>query len=396
MKHQRLIIGLFLLLALIFTTGAHSHPASVLDAVYSVPEAVYSAPDTLYSARVVNATDYRQRGLGAIPSPSGETGTAQLRNLAQSQEFPSTYTWPALLPQALDQGAYSTCVADSLRAIKDMLALRDGNPDETHSTGFIYRNRGQVDWRGEGMVPSEALRQLKDEGTCLNSTFPQRGTYSDLGKYLTPAAHQEALNHRIASYVRLRTVDEVKTALLTTSPVSIMVPVYDSFYAGGDLQLPTNDESCYGYHQLTVVGWRENAHGEKGWWVLNSWGPDWSYGGYCWMPFDYPIMEYWAITDAVEPGTEPIEFNKPAFVEYAPLQLTVRAEAENVPNPTYEYWIKYPDGRWVSNGGYIAEDTYTFPLGEPGYYEIVIYTREYGAAQWSAYHAFKYNFEDRE
>jgi len=123
------------------------------------------------------AEDYTLRPLGAIPSPvmdypqymQPETGVA----------YPEEYTWPYLLPEALDQGPYGMCVAYSLRAIKDMLALENGVA-ENHSAAFIYANRDGSGHYGEGMVPYQALYRLMRDGTCLDSLFPLQGTFPDL------------------------------------------------------------------------------------------------------------------------------------------------------------------------------------------------------------------------
>jgi C1A family cysteine protease len=45
---------------------------------------------------------------------------------------------------------------------------------------------------------------------------------------------------------------------------------------------------------MTIVGWTETH-----WIVLNSWGKNYGDKGFCYIPFDYPIVEVWAITDNI-------------------------------------------------------------------------------------------------
>jgi len=310
------------------------------------------------------AEGYSLRPLGAIPSPLMDAYPAysDIAPLQSMAGFPEEYTWPDLLPKALDQGPYAECVAYSLRAVKDMLALSHGLP-ESHSAGFIYANRHGTEYMGEGMYPLSALANLKKEGVCRDILFPNRGTYPELWPLLTPSLHSDAANHKITNYARIRTNDEVKSCLINTSPVSIMIPVYPSFYnCTGTLSMPGAGETPTGNHEVTICGWKL-IDGNPYWYVLNSWGPGWGENGYCYMPFGYPITEMWAVVDGENIIT-------PASVNFSGISLT--AEVEGLESPQYKFQYRDLRGAWIT-----LQDSYhdTCALPDylpPGSYTVVV------------------------
>jgi len=323
------------------------------------------------------AEDYSLRPLGAIPSPIMDVYPAysDIAPLQTRGAYPDEYVWPALLPQVLDQGQYGMCVAYSFSAVKDMLSLSYGLP-ESHSAGFIYANRHDGEYTGEGMYPSNALSNMQDEGVCRDSLFPNRGTYPMLWPLLTPAMHTDAASHKIANYARLYTDEDVKACLMQTSPVSIMIPVYPSFYVcyPGILSMPAADETANTYHEITIVGWTLIG-GTPYWYVLNSWGDGWADGGYCYMPFGYPIIEMWAVLDAETPPLPEPE----VFIDS--ISFTLEVTSQNVCDPVYQWWLKDLGGNWYCVRDYGPEDSITLSELDAGDYEAVVYVKE-AEASW--------------
>lgn len=267
-----------------------------------------------------NTSPYAKYKLGVIPAKSTDNGTISLNdylnknnNAIQTPNLSlKEYSIPNLIP-ALDQGMYGSCVSYALREEKDIMALNDSNPDNDHqhSTGFIYGYR-VGGYTGEGMETIDALTGLRKNGTCLDSTFPDQGEYPDLHAKITQSMIDEAKHHRIDDYIRLHNTTEIKTALMNISPVYISFKVYDSFYfcfKDGILPTPNKSQEEYcGDHGVVITGWKYNNNNNKLYWrVLNSWSSDFGDNGYCWMPSDYPINEYWALVDSDESKTEDIQ-----------------------------------------------------------------------------------------
>ncbi|MGE5371978.1 MAG: C1 family peptidase [Solirubrobacterales bacterium] len=243
--------------------------------------------------------------LGLLPSPMDARDYRLHHITSVKRVFPAQYINPNLIPEPYDQGESEACVAYSLKAVKEMQEYRERGKFTAFSAAYIYGARAPNDYQGEGMVPRQALKELRKRGDCRDELFPGIYPYPECARKITPLMDQDAAPQRIKTFAALQTVDEIKTALLELGPVTIGIPVYDSFYHGGHLPKPdTGKETLHGYHMLTIIGWLKTNR----WYVLNSWGSGWGeLKGYCTMPYDYPIHEMWSVTDlaaAHRPGYE--------------------------------------------------------------------------------------------
>jgi len=237
-----------------------------------------------------------------VPSPQDYRDYRLSRVTAVKAALPDEFTFPFLVKRPYDQGDVAACVAFSLKAVKEMQEYKERGRFVQFSAAYIYGARGANDLQGEGMIPREALESLRKRGDCREELFPGIYPYDVCARGITPKMDEDARPQRIKTYAAVYTVEEVKTALVELGPVSVSIPVYDSFYQGGHLPNPDKSrERMRGFHMVTLVGWKK----ENRWLALNSWGQDWGHlRGYCTMPFDYPVSEMWAITD-LTPTTQP-------------------------------------------------------------------------------------------
>lgn len=249
---------------------------------------------------------YRQRQLGVVPSPQDYRDYKLTRVTAVKRAFPEEYTYPYLVPKPYDQGDTAACVAYALKALKEMQEYQERQKFNRFSAAYIYGARGPGDYKGEGLIPREALNTLLKRGDCREEIFPGIYPYPICAGRITPKMDKDALPQRIKTYTAIHTVEEAKTALTELGPFCIGLSVYESFYQGGNLPLPNKaTEKLNGFHMLTIVGWNRDNR----WLALNSWGHDWgALKGYCTLPFNYPINEMWAVTD-MSPETKPYEVN---------------------------------------------------------------------------------------
>jgi C1A family cysteine protease len=63
------------------------------------------------------------------------------------------------------------------------------------------------------------------------------------------------------------------------------------------VDIPTEGESAIGGHAMLIVGYNQK---KEEFIVRNSWGPNWGYGGYCYMPWAYCLFgervdDFWVV-----------------------------------------------------------------------------------------------------
>lgn len=184
------------------------------------------------------------------------------------------------------------CVAHALASACAFGEYKAGfNYHHDFSRGFIYANRRDTDYQGEGMIMREALKQLNHEGDCLYPTFPWNEDYPDVKKRLQEMGkvpYKEASQYAISSYFRCYSEREIKEAIMKFGAVVVSITTYESF--SKDCPVPKPEEKSTGGHAMCCYGWDKT-----GWWVRNSWSSLWGYKGDCHIPYEYPVKEWWGI-----------------------------------------------------------------------------------------------------
>lgn len=237
---------------------------------------------------------------GAIPSPKDNRDYKIETLIAGApQDFiPAYYKTTIKIPR-LDQGKSSECVACSLSYIKYIQEQIESGKAEQLSPSYIYGNREEGMYQGEGMIPREALKTLLNYGTTTWNIFPNFYSYPEAKQKYNQ--NKDNLNisakpFKIKSYYAVMPGNELKTTIMNLGAVSAMFPVFECLYRpdeeGKIIYDCANAGEILGYHQMTIIGWTETA-----WIVLNSWGENWGDNGICYIPFDYPIVEAWALID---------------------------------------------------------------------------------------------------
>lgn len=274
---------------------------------------------------------------GVIPSPH------DYRDYPVAKVIPMGAYPEEFIPELTkikNQGSVGACVAFALSTIKEFQECKEKTFYTEYSANFIYGNRAETDYQGEGMYPREALKRLLDYGVCKESLMPGIWNYPAQKKLFTEEIYKDALPQKIKTYAAINTVEEVKNAVYFNGPVLIAIPVYNSFCnCKGDLALPVLSEQIQGYHAIVIIGYTKERYI-----IQNSWGQAWGKEGICYMPLNYPITEKWAITDLVmrhdiiklQIGSNIIEINGvkkeidvAAFIKDNRTFLPVRAIAES-------------------------------------------------------------------
>lgn len=220
--------------------------------------------------------------------------TAATVGIACAADIPKEYKLPFVMP-VLDQGNVGSCVAHAICTAygygEMQLGLKEKGTD--YSRGYLYGNRDDDQYQGEGMMPREALKNLHNYGDVLFEDFPYNMPY----KYICAKIHdigrsklaKLAEQNKIESYFSIHTRTTIQQSLIDTGAVIIYVPIFNDEFTS-DLVAPEEKEpKCTGAHEMCVVGWDET-----GWLVQNSWSEDWGVDGVGHVAFDYPGLDFWS------------------------------------------------------------------------------------------------------
>ncbi len=245
--------------------------------------------------------NFRKYRGGFIPSPKDDRDYKLSELISCSARLPEEYINPLVNEiEIVDQGSSLECVACSLAYLRYLTEYEQSNNRKRFSPSYIYANRSEDMYNGEGMIPREALKTLTNYGICHYADFS--GFY-DVGTamriYKSRSAELDAKAHpfRTSSYYAVEGENEIKTAVMNLGGVMVGYSVYDCMYSpdeDGKIHFSVRTKD-YGNHMLTIVGWND-----YGWICLNSWGREYGKDGICCVPYEYPISEAWAIVDEVK------------------------------------------------------------------------------------------------
>ena len=166
---------------------------------------------------------------------------------------------------------------------------------------FIYYNERSledtVDY-DSGASLRDGIKTLKDYGVCHERTWPYVISKFDVKP--TVKCYNEAGKHRIESYHRLGTINEMLACVAEGYPFVFGFAVYESFESQtvkrtGIADMPKKDERMIGGHAVMAVGYDQK---QKRFIVRNSWGEQWGQAGYFTMPYAYfetLASDFWTI-----------------------------------------------------------------------------------------------------
>jgi C1A family cysteine protease len=237
----------------------------------------------------------------ARSSGTKKSGYGWVPDLPDHRDFMySAVRKPAKLPSSVDlrpgcskvedQGQLGSCTGNALVGALEFLEMKDKVPYIELSRLFIYYNERVI----EHSVASDSGAQIRDgiktlakQGVCSEKCWPY-----DISKFtIKPDApcYKEATSHKITTYHRILTVDEMRACLADGYPFVFGFSVYESFESQqvdqtGIVPMPQSGEQQVGGHAVVGVGYDDST---KRFIVRNSLGEGWGMKGYFTIPYDY-------------------------------------------------------------------------------------------------------------
>jgi C1A family cysteine protease len=172
----------------------------------------------------------------------------------------------------------------------EFLEKKDKVPFIDVSRLFIYYNERALEGTiqsDSGAMIRDGIKTLAKQGVCSEKTWPY--VISRFSVKPPAACYKEAANRQITSYLRITTLDEMRTCLADGFPFVFGFTVYESFETQqvertGIMPMPKPKERVLGGHAVLAVGYDDK---KKQFVVRNSWGTDWGLKGYFMMPYAY-------------------------------------------------------------------------------------------------------------
>lgn len=202
------------------------------------------------------------------------------RTLSDYQKLAKRYGVPVL-----DQGQEGACTGFALATVANYLLGQRAAPCQPVSAHMFYDMARRYDeWEGEGYEGSSARGAIKGwhkHGVCLEQEWPSGGASS--GPRLTGELAQAAGRCPLGAYFRVNHKDLVSmhNALAEVGVLYATGIVHDGWQAAGSSGQIEIGHKRLGGHAFAIVG-----YDERGFWLQNSWGPDWGKDGFAHLTYD--------------------------------------------------------------------------------------------------------------
>ena len=201
-------------------------------------------------------------------------------------------------PKSYDQGHTQQCWAYALSGIIEAMMLKETKIRTNFSKSFIFGNRRDSDYQGEGLVGRQAVKNLVNNGVVYNNDFPILDTANDCINALNENKSElfnMASPYRPKAYLKLNNVQEVYAYIEKYRlPVGVIFDVYENITdIGSDAIIPDPAGRKIGGHGVVQSGiaiHNDIVYAR----IINSWGLDWGVLGQGYLKVDY-IKEAWAL-----------------------------------------------------------------------------------------------------
>ena len=216
------------------------------------------------------------------------------------------------------QGSRGTCVSFTLTALNEYILRRRGYLRDLSEQHLYYEIKlidGASNLCGTWQV--RAVNALRNRGECRETVWPYNPSSACNAHGPLPAqARPDGLNYRLNTIqVSPRSVAAYKNHMSLQRPVTLSIPVYNSWYLSaetrrsGRITMRVGNEIAEGGHAVLLVGYQDSASSPGGGFfiVRNHWGTGWAYAspygpGYGTIPYQYIANDASEAFTAAVPG----------------------------------------------------------------------------------------------
>jgi hypothetical protein len=226
---------------------------------------------------------------------------------AEAEALSGSVNLIPFMPPIRNQGGRPTCVAFALTALNEYVLTRTERLRGLSEQHLYYEIKLIDDApRACGTWQAKAVTALRDRGQCLESIWAYDPTSPCDDQGILPSnARSNGLKYRLETVaVGARNVAAYQAHLANGRPVTVSIPVYNSWYRSnevrrsGRITMRIGNEPANGGHALIAVGYQSSPNSPGGGHFIarNSWGITWAnespYGaGYGTIPYQY-INDY--------------------------------------------------------------------------------------------------------
>lgn len=248
----------------------------------------------------------RKRLLGCIPSIHDDRDVAYDSSIWELgvMAMPVKADVLKYQPPIYDQGQLGSCTANAIARALQTDMIKKSFPSFTPSRLFVYYNERDL----EGTVDSDSGAQIKDgmktvvaKGFCDEFIWPYNDKTGVFRVKPSTPCYAQALqvHHKARTYKKLRTLLDIKHAILNDNGVVMGFSVYSSFYrigSDGKMPMPHRGEALEGGHAVYIAGYDDAAGMCL---VANSWGDSWGLKGYFLAPYEFiqsaNVFDLWVL-----------------------------------------------------------------------------------------------------
>lgn len=255
--------------------------------------------------------DLKDRKFGIIPSQKNPQKDFKINMvMAPVNVFPRKIQVP--FEAITNQHDTNMCGGFSGGTIRRTQERNEHKKDIAFSEAFLYADRvpGTDHW-GEGVVLKAMWQRALDRGVARKEKMPQIGSFLELYDYLQANwvdLITDASYFKISAFVPVyqkyfdsdpEPLDMIKNGLLQEETgVQLAIPIYESFsrvtYDRPVVPIPKKGEALLGYHAVDTRGTDDD---ERWMPTQNSWGPGFARNGVFYIPYDYPFLEAFVISN---------------------------------------------------------------------------------------------------